>query len=298
MHDPYRPHEALVAPARPSSTLVRLVLGVVLTVVLVFSLIFAASALLNALIPIQQWDSVTDTLETGATPVGVLANLYVFGFVIAALAIALRNVHGRRISSLIGNWRLAKLQFGRVCIYLIALHLALSVLLPMNPDIAPTPNMAFASWLAFLPLALPALLIQTGAEELVFRGYMQSQLAARFSNPRIWIIVPSVCFGLMHYDPVINGDNAWLVVFWATAFGLVAADLTARTGTLGPAVAVHFINNFFAIFLAAPADNFDGLALYTFPFGLDDTDIVWLWAPVDLMVLFVSWLTARLALRV
>jgi len=237
-------------------------------------------------------------LEDGSTPGAVLAELYFFIFYIAALAIAGRAVHARDLSSFIGNWSLARYQFGRVCLYLAGLQIAMSVLIPGDPDLVPALNMAFATWLGYLPLAIPALLVQTSAEELVFRGYMQSQLAARFANPRIWIMVPSLAFGLLHYDPVINGDNAWPVVLWATLFGVAAADLTARTGTIGAALALHFVNNFFAIFLVAPSGYFDGLALYTFPFTLDDMGMVWVWAPVNLMVLFVSWLTARLALRV
>ncbi|QFT94675.1 CAAX amino terminal protease self- immunity [Roseovarius sp. THAF9] len=298
MFDAYRPHEALVHPARPTASLVRLVLGAVMLAVLFLSLIFAASALLNIVAPATSWDSTFGDLETGDTPAGVLANLYLFGFIIVALAMTGRAIHGRALPSFVGDLRLARLHFARVCLYMVGLHLALSILLPATPGLTPEANIDTTRWLTFLPLALPALLIQTGAEELVFRGYLQSQLAARFANPRIWIIVPSMCFGMLHYDPAINGDATWLIVGWATLFGIAAADLTARTGTIGAALGLHFVNNFFAILVAAPAGNFDGLALYTYPFALGDTDALWLWAPLDLMLLLVSWLTARLALRV
>ena len=298
MRNAYRPHDALVEPARPSSAVIRLILGSVLIVVLVLSLLFSLSALLSVFLPARLWDELAVMLESGATPAGVITNLYIFGLVIIALAIAARAVHGRSLPSLIGNWSLARYHFARVCLYLFGLQVALGLLMPTPTDMTPEPNLSFSYWLTLMPLALPALLIQTGAEELVFRGYLQSQLAARFADPRIWIFVPSAVFGLLHYDPVVNGDATWLVVAWAALFGLAAADLTARTGTLGAAVALHFMNNFYAIFLVAPANNFDGLALYTFPFALDDMDALWLWAPLDLMLIFVSWLAARLALRV
>ncbi|KRS13871.1 CAAX protease [Roseovarius atlanticus] len=298
MSDAYRPHEALVAPARRTASLVRLVLGGVMLSVLFLSTIFAASALLNLVLPGAPLDDTAAALANGGTPYGVLANLYIFGFIILALAITGRAVHDRPLPSFVGDWPRARQHFGRVCLYMVGLHLALSILLPATPDLTPEANLAPSSWLAFLPLALPAILVQTGAEELVFRGYLQSQLAARFANPRIWIIVPAILFGLLHYDPVINGDATWLIVGWATLFGIAAADLTARTGTIGAALGLHFVNNFFAILVAAPAGNFDGLALYTYPFALGDTDALWVWAPLDLMLLLVSWLTARLALRV
>ncbi|MFN3208784.1 MAG: lysostaphin resistance A-like protein [Roseovarius sp.] len=298
MSDAYRPHEALVRPARPTASLLRLVLGGIMLGVLFLSLIFAASMLLSLLAPDLSWADRIATLETGATPWSVLANLYIFGFIILALALTGRAVHGRNLPSFIGDWTLARRHFGRVCLYMVGLHLVLSFLVPTSPDLTPTPNLPTAQWFAYLPLALPALLVQTGAEELVFRGYLQSQLAARFRARWVWILVPSILFGFLHFDPMRMGDATWLVVAWAAAFGIAAADLTARTGTIGAALGLHFVNNFFAILVIAASGSFDGLALYTYPFALGDTGALWIWAPLDLMLLLVSWLTARLALRV
>jgi DNA-directed RNA polymerase subunit RPC12/RpoP len=39
-------------------------------------------------------------------------------------------------------------------------------------------------------------LIQTGAEEVLFRGYLQQQLAARFASPIAWMVLPSAIFAL------------------------------------------------------------------------------------------------------
>ncbi|MEM7074971.1 MAG: type II CAAX endopeptidase family protein [Pseudomonadota bacterium] len=297
MRDPYAAFEALVAPARPSATLPRLIIGTVLTVVLFFSLIYCVSALLTVLSSAETLQRYDTALATGNTPLGVLANLYVFALVIIALAITLKQVHGRTLQSVIGDLNRARTQFLRVIWFLVILHLVLMVLLPGNPRAEPEPNMDLSRWLVFLPLALPAILIQTSAEELAFRGYLQSQLAARFAHPVIWLTVPAILFGLLHYDTITQGDNAGVVLLWATAFGLASADITARAGTLGPAIALHFMNNGAAILVAAPTGNFDGLALYTYPFSLDDAGSLWIWAPVDLMVLFISWLVTRLALR-
>lgn len=297
MRDSYEPYEALVAPARPTSALPRLAMGIVFTIILFYSLIFCLSALLSVVFPGDTLARYDTTLRTGDSPVGVLANLYIFGLAAIALAIALRQVHARDLLSIIGDYALAKAQFVRVCLYLLGLHLLLLVVLPSHPDTVPVPRMNLANWLILLPLALPAVLVQTGTEELVFRGYLQSQLAARYTQRAVWMIVPALLFGLLHYDTAAMGDNAPLVMLWATAFGVAAADLTARSGNLGPAIALHFMNNVAAILVAAPEGSFDGLALYTHPFSLDDPEAVWTWAPVDLMVLFLSWLTARIAIR-
>lgn len=297
MRRAYSDFEQLVAPARPSATPLRLILGLILCAVLVFTFVMLASAVLDSAMSEDARAELNTSLDTGSDPAGVLGNLFIFTFLLMALDITLRQVHGRTLPSIIGDWQTAKSQFRTVFFYLAGLYVVLMVLMPSDPDIAPTRNVEFGTWILYLPLALPALLIQVGAEELLFRGYMQSQLAARYGRPMIWILLPSLVFGLLHYDAELNGDNAWLVVLWAAAFGVVAADLTARAGTLGPAVALHFFNNFYAIFLAAPSGYFDGMALYTYPFEISDDRAIWAWAPVDLMMLFVSWLTIRLALR-
>ncbi|MEO1363377.1 MAG: CPBP family intramembrane glutamate endopeptidase, partial [Pseudomonadota bacterium] len=75
------------------------------------------------------------------------------------------------------------------------------------------------------------------------------------------------------------------------------ADLTARSGTLGPAIAVHFFNNVQAILLASPRGEMSGLALFVMPFGMGDEAQMAALMPVDLGWMIVAWLAARLALR-
>ena len=75
------------------------------------------------------------------------------------------------------------------------------------------------------------------------------------------------------------------------------ADLTARSGSLGPAIAVHFCNNVSAILVVSLPDDLSGLALYLTPFGMQDTDALAAWLPVDFAMMLVFWLAARLAIR-
>jgi membrane protease YdiL (CAAX protease family) len=148
-----------------------------------------------------------------------------------------------------------------------------------------------------LPLSLFVVLIQVSAEEIVFRGYVQQQLAARFKSPLIWMVLPSVLFAFGHYLPDTAGENAVMIAVWAGVFGIMMADLTARSGTLGPAVAVHLWNNVSAILIISLPGDLSGLALYLAPFGMEDAAAMRAWLPVDFALMFVSWLAARLALR-
>ena len=157
--------------------------------------------------------------------------------------------------------------------------------------------MPFGRWAALLPLSLAALLIQVSAEEILFRGYLQQQLAARFDSPLIWMLVPSVLFAAGHYVPSEAGENALMIALWAAVFGCLMADLTARAGTLGPAIAVHLANNVVAILLISVTDSMNGLALYVSVEATSDPALVRAWLPVDFAMMLVSWLAARLALR-
>ena len=292
----YDDYQRLVAPARPSASLKRLAVGAVLT--LLFSILLGNLlwSVLGGVLPPEVIDALVADLDIARTPFAVLFNLFLFGLLIAALALTLRLIHARSLRGLIGPLPLAIQQFHRVAVALFVL-LAITVFLPLPVEFAPTAHLPLGQWLVFLPLTLLGLLIQTSAEELVFRGYLQSQLAARFAHPVIWIGVPTVIFALLHHDPLLPDQNAWIVVIWAGCFGLAAADLTARSGPLGPAIALHMINNLSAVLIAAPQGRFDGLALYTYPFSLASSDALLAWAPVDLMILLCSWLAARLALR-
>ncbi|MAN99964.1 CPBP family intramembrane glutamic endopeptidase [uncultured Roseovarius sp.] len=292
----YDAHEILVGPARATAHPGRLVAGIALGVPVFVALSYGYAALLPLLFGPEAWAQISPGIETASNPQGVLINLFVFGLLIVALGLTLRIVHRRGLSSIIGPRALALRQFTRAMGVMLLLYGAL-LFLPMPEGLEPVANLPASQWLMLLPLALTGLFLQVFAEELVFRGYLQSQLAARFASPLVWMVLPSVSFAMLHYDPISFGANAWVVVAWAAAFGLAAADLTARSGTLGPATALHFINNFSAIMIAAPRGQFDGLALYAYPFTVDNADALWAMMPLDLLILVCGWLAIRLSLR-
>ena len=158
--------------------------------------------------------SPAEHISATSSAVGVLTNLYVFIFLIAALFCTLHLLHNRTITSLVGPLRLAVRQF-IVVLKALALLSLVTVLLSSLGDQRLSQNLALFTWLALLPFGVLGVLIQTSAEELVFRGYIQSQLAARFAHPAIWIVLPSVGFAALHYDPSLPTQTAWIIVVWA-----------------------------------------------------------------------------------
>ncbi|QEW23041.1 CAAX amino terminal protease self- immunity [Marinibacterium anthonyi] len=287
-----------VAPARTRPELWRLGVGLVVIVGVGLALNMALAAVLSTLAPgFWRTEIASAGGHIGTTPGALVMLLGTFSFFALGAVLAARLLHGRGPATLIGPLRRAWAQFRDVLILLVGLGLALLVLPPWDSGLSLTLNMPVGRWIALLPLSLVALLIQVSTEEILFRGYLQQQLAARFRSPWIWIGVPSLIFAAGHYVPSEAGENALLVAVWAAVFGILMADLTARAGTLGPAIAVHFANNFTALLVISVTDSMNGLALFVSPAAAVDPALVRAWLPVDFASMLVCWLVARLALR-
>lgn len=72
------------------------------------------------------------------------------------------------------------------------------------------------------------------AEELFFRGFIQTRLAQRWSA-RTAVLVTAVCFGVMHAD-LVHSPLAFCLGLW---LGFVCE----RAGSLWPAIVTHVANN-------------------------------------------------------
>ena len=289
----YAPHDLLLTEARKKPELWRLAAGVMLVLALWFMLGLAFDSLI---LPVVLALTGGADLEYGNDPVG-MAVLF-GGFLLPTLAVALTLpiLHGRNLASLLGPRRRLLWQGGRVLAAMAVLMVVILVLPPYDMGAPVERNMALGRWLTLLPLSLLLVLIQTSAEEILFRGYLQQGLAARFKSPLIWMGLPSLLFGFGHYMPSEAGENAWLIVASATFYGLVMADLTARAGSLGPAIALHFVNNVFALLILATPTSLSGFALWLQPVPMDAATLrPWLW--LDFAVISVSWLAARVAIR-
>lgn len=292
----YSAQRPLLDPARPKAQVWRLLMGLVLVagVFLICNQI-AHQTLFNVLGP-SGYDTLTSA-SGESSQLSVLFLLFSFGFLIIGVIVALKVAHTRGVLDVFGDRTLMVSQFWSVLVLLTILNAVLFILPPWDLGKPLVANVSPVRWLVVLPFAILAILVQVTAEEFLFRGYIQQQLAARFQSPLIWILVPAGLFGLGHYMPQEAGDNATLIVIWSIVFGILMADLTARAGTLGPAIAVHFVNNFLAIAVISMPDVLSGLALYLSPFSMTDTEELRAWLPVDFAMMLVSWLAARLAIR-
>ncbi|MCG7629611.1 CPBP family intramembrane metalloprotease [Epibacterium sp. MM17-32] len=290
----YHPHEILLQDARKMPELWRLAVGVVLVIVTWFAL-----GLLSDLLVLPAVLALTGDADLfgGNDAAGMAVLLGNFLYAIIAVGLVLQMLHGRSLGSLVGPRDRVLRQWWQVVRILLVLVCVVVVLPPYDMGEPVVAQLTFGRWLLLLPLSLVLVLIQVSAEEILFRGYLQQGLAARFRSPLVWLLLPSLLFGMGHYMPQEAGDNAWLIVASATLYGMLMADLTARAGSLGPAIAVHFINNVWSLLVVASPSSLNGLALYLHPFAMDDVAALRPWLLVDLMVLLVTWLAARVAIR-
>lgn len=286
----YEPQKTLTRPAQERAELWRT--GVGLLAIAVLSLIVATIWIITQTALADRLG--VEFFHPGASPFGLVWTLSTFLCPTIALMIVLRVLHRRGILSLIGPLDLAREQFVKVFLVQAGV-IALALILPTPGGASVTANLSLGVWLSWLPLALAMLAIQIGVEELIFRGYLQSQLAARLRHPAFWIGLPAVLFAVLHLDPSAGG-NRWLVVGVTFAFALAAGDITARAGTLGPALAMHFVNNFASLMLVGAAEQMQGMALYIIPVDMSDPSL-WSSFLLEGLLILISWLGARIVLR-
>lgn len=171
-----------------------------------------------------------------------------------------------------------------ICFAIFAVVLGGGQWLSFDPSLH-IPNLPVDEWLRWFPLALPLILIQITAEELTFRGFLQQKLAAISQNRLVWMVLPSVIFGLLHYDPSQPGWDAWYIVGNLTLISIFLADITHRTGNIGAALGWHFINNIVSLCFVAP-HNSGGLALYVWPVPTEPFGALILIQPIILLALY------------
>lgn len=289
----YAAFEALIAPARSRTGVLRLVAGTLMVGMLYLVFFLSWTFFAVWLLPVNANPAVVLRGEGVLDMVVVMSG---FGGLILALYLVLNLFHKRGLGSLIGSLPRALQQgkdVGKLCLLLFVVI----YLIPMPGDDGLEQAMSLPKWLVLLPVSFVLLAIQCGAEELVFRGYLQSQCAAESKNPLVWMGLPSLLFGWLHYAPDLYGDVALWVALWAVVFGALMADITARAGTLGPAIVIHMINNFFAMCVTGFKTDLGGLALYHLPFGPADKEIMAALVPLELLSMVCMWLVARIALR-
>ena len=258
--------QRFVEPAQERAQIWRTILGFALIFgffLLVAAILGVTSALLGEFIEPGLGVGLMNQIEEGRTIFATFASLALIATMIPGLWLVLRFLHKRKLRTLLGptgkiNWRLWR---GAAAIILILAAIDVTTTF-FSTDVIQ--QMPLIKWLTFLAPALVLLFLQTTAEELIFRGYLQQQLAARFKSRWMWWVLPSAIFGLAHLNPTLFGANAWIVVAITTLTGLILADVTARFGSLSPAMGLHFANNLVVMLFMNSPGQLSGMSFYLY----------------------------------
>lgn len=239
------------------------------------------------------------------TPLNALAFLASTCILWIAVALALRYFQGRRWMEFILPLRVAIRDF-RLVVYWVGALMLFVVLFFQNPSsVEGVTVKPLGQWVVLVPFIAIACFIQTSGEEMFFRGFLQSTIAAMHKSPLIWAVLPSIAFGFIHFGNGSTLPENIQIVIYTGVFGLAAADLTARTGTLGAAMGFHFVHNLTIFTLTGsegapawslalwliPAPDYSGIPAGALPV------ILVIQTLFNLFTLWLFWLAARIAIR-
>lgn len=206
-----------------------------------------------------------DTFIT--TPSGMAMFFLTFAAYHVALMALVPLVHRRGYRSLFGpTYRLNPRQYLYGMLAIVGIMAAAMVLEFFVEILLPTEWLPtyrfnpFDPWVYWLVPFIVLIFVQTLAEEVLFRGYLLQQLRARFTSPLIWAVLPSLIFGALHYDAATFGVNTWAYIANTTFVGVIASYVTIRTGNLGAAAGLHFMNNLMLLFFGNEG-NLDAVSL-------------------------------------
>ena len=262
-----------VAPARQRSELWRLGLSGIL-----IGIAFFAGTMITGLLTFLLFGKavavqVMSPAGLGTSPGSIVFILSGFSIVFLAVWAIVRLVHRRSLGTLFGADPRRTVRNALIACAVMAVITGLGAIYSFVTA-GPQPNLPFGVWLGWMVLVLPLMLVQVTTEEVIFRGYLQQQLAARFRSPWVWMVLPSAIFGSLHYQPGVMGENAFLAVLITVLIGVIAADITARTGNIGAAIGLHFVNNFFAMCFLSLKGGLSGVSLYVTPFSVADSGLL------------------------
>lgn len=121
---------------------------------------------------------------------------------------------------------------------------------------------------SFIPLIFISLLLiplQTSFEELAFRGYLAQGIGAWTKNRWMVWIIPSVLFGLLHYDnPEVKEFGFWLMMPQYIFFGMIFGLISILDDGIELAMGVHAANNvFLSLFITHSSSAFQTAAVFS-----------------------------------
>lgn len=171
--------------------------------------------------------------------------LGMFVFAFFGFLLGLKYLHQKTLSSVFTGFE--KFRISRFVFAFVIWSLLIVFFLLMNYALSPSeftwnPNY-LGLLISFLVMCL-MMPIQTGLEEVVFRGYLLQGLALVFKNGIIPLILTSLLFGLAHMSNPEVQRFGWAIMFpYYVCFAFFMGALTLLDEGLELAFGIHFANN-------------------------------------------------------
>jgi membrane protease YdiL (CAAX protease family) len=165
---------------------------------------------------------------------------------LAAFIVAIRVIHKKRFTDIVGAWRwrdfaLGAVLWAGVAIALAAVDFAIAPAdFSINDAAAPLPLIA---------VIIAAVAVQTFFEEFIFRGYINQGLFLATKSESVTALLSGSIFGAMHIP------NGWPQAIAATVMGVGFAFIAMRNAGIAWPSGMHFANNCLGALLIVSAND-------------------------------------------
>jgi len=173
----------------------------------------------------------------------LLFGMFVFAF--GGFLVGLKAIHKKTLTSVLTGFEKFRFKrfwfafavWGSMLVFTVLVSFIIepgSLTFNFNPG-------GFAVSLLLMLVFMP---LQTGVEEVVFRGYLLQGLSQVFRNGIVPIIITSVLFGLAHIsNPEVREYGTGFMLSYYIGFALFMGVLTLLDEGLELAFGIHFANN-------------------------------------------------------
>lgn len=175
----------------------------------------------------------------------LIALLGIFVITAAGFLISIRNTHKKNLGSLMTGYE--KFRFRRFWFAfavwggLISISIGVSYFLDPAGFTFHFEPLGFLISVILMVVFMP---VQTGFEEVFFRGYLLQGIAQLFKNGLTALLITSFLFGLVHMKNPEVIQYGWAVMFaYYFFFALFMGALTLLDEGLELAFGIHFANN-------------------------------------------------------
>lgn len=180
-------------------------------------------------------------------------------FVLAAggFYIGLRYVHQKTLTSVLTGYEKFRYKRFWFAFSVWASLLVLSTLLSyiFYPEEL-TLNFNLGGFLISAIIMFTLMPIQTGLEEVVFRGYFMQGLSQLFKNGIVPLFITSLLFGLAHMsNPEVDKFGVPIMLTYYVFFALFMGALTLLDEGIELAFGIHFANNFISSLLLSSENS-------------------------------------------